>query len=85
MKKLLKLINVRDLVTNVAAAAIILTLIACGGPKGMVPGIVGATNRVVQLIHIPNSGHRIMPNSGKTCRGGFVCHCWDTESACPIV
>jgi hypothetical protein len=64
MKKLLKLINVRDLVTNVAAATIILSLIACGGGMtGIVPGIVSATSRVAHLITIPTSGHRIAPNT----------------------
>lgn len=65
MKKLLKYINVRDLVTNVTAAAIILTLIACGGGK-MLPGIVNGTSRIVHLITIPSSGHRIAPSTSAT-------------------
>lgn len=65
MKKFSSFINLKDLVTNVVAATIILTLIACGGGN-MLPGIItGTSSRVAHLIHLPNSGHRIAPNTGK--------------------
>lgn len=64
MKKLtkcmLRYINVRDLVTNVMVATILLTVIACGGGKLLpVPG--PGSGLIAQLIHIPASGHRIIP------------------------
>jgi hypothetical protein len=64
MKNLTKYINLKDLVTNVAAAAIILTLIACGGNSTIMKPIIGAGARVAHLITIPTSGHRIVPLSG---------------------
>lgn len=65
MKKFSSFINLKDLVTNVVAATIILTLIACGGGN-MLPGIItGTSSRVVHLITMPHSGHRIAPNTGK--------------------
>src|SRR5689334_20854823 len=66
MKKLLSLINLKDLVTNVAAAAIILTLIACGSATGVLPNIPGITNGkpVVRLSTSVRTGTRIFPGTG---------------------
>jgi hypothetical protein len=64
MKRFLSLINLRDLVTNTCLMVIGLALIACGGPAGMVPTVIGGTARaVVHLIHLPASGHRIAPTT----------------------
>jgi hypothetical protein len=68
MKKLLQYINLKDLITNVAGAAIILTLVACGGGNlnTIMNPIINAGTRVAHLITLPASGHRIVPsNSGK--------------------
>jgi hypothetical protein len=58
-----KYISVKDLVTNVAAAAIILTLIACGGNSAIMKPIINAA-KAAHLITMPTSGHRIVPSTG---------------------
>jgi hypothetical protein len=66
MKKLVSLVNVRDLVTSVAASLIILSLMACGGAgmPNILPNIINGTSRVAHLISLPASGHRIAPGNG---------------------
>ena len=63
MKKLVSLVNVRDLVTSVVSSTIILSLIACGGTANILPTIINGTSRVAHLISLPASGHRITPSS----------------------
>jgi hypothetical protein len=67
MKKLFKYINVKDLCTNVAAAAIILTLVACGGMTNIMNPIINMGSKVAaHLITVPNGGSRIVKStSGK--------------------
>jgi hypothetical protein len=52
MKKVLSFINVRDLVTSVFSSLIILSLIACGGAAGVLPGLPGMPGALSKLIHI---------------------------------
>jgi hypothetical protein len=69
MNKVLSLINIRDLVTSVFASLIILSLIACGGAAGVLPGLPGMPGALSKLIHIHSKSGvsaRIYPTgSGK--------------------
>lgn len=69
MKKVLSFINIRDMVTSVCSSVIILSLIACGGAAGVLPGLPNLPGALSKLVHIHSKGGvsaRIYPTgSGK--------------------
>jgi hypothetical protein len=68
MKKLSSFINqtvATIRVKELIVALMIFTIVACGGGN-ILPGIVNGTSRVVHLITIPHSGHRIAPSTSAT-------------------
>lgn len=65
MKEFLKLINVRDFITSVAASIVILTIVACGSGHMGIPNIPGIPS-VAKFVRVHSSlagAHIYPPNS----------------------
>lgn len=89
LRKYVSLINLRDLVTSVTSAVIVLAMIACDGAAGIlppVPGIGGNPSSGKASVHLftaPRGGSRIFPGNSAKYVAGFITGFAATPSQLP--